>query len=165
MKRKPEIIIMVGNIGAGKSTLVKQFVELGYRVVSKDAIRYMLGGGEYIFDVALERQVDTIAKSALIELTYAGYNVIVDETNTTSLERKDYLHYIRGDYEKTALVFPKISKEESVKRRLQSNHGNTSKEVWEQVWEDKNSSYQVPTKKEGFDTIKEVTLQGVTNEI
>ena len=165
MKRKPEFIIMVGNIGAGKSTLVKEFVELGYRVISKDAIRYMLGGGKYIFDLELERAVDEITKNAVIDLTYRGYNVVIDETNMDSLERGDYLHYIHENknqtYEKTAIVFPRLSKEESVKRRLQSNHGDTPKEVWEGVWEIKNKAYQVPTKEEGFDTIKELEISDV----
>lgn len=144
---------MVGNIGAGKSTLVKEYVDKGYRIISKDAIRYMLGGGQYIFDIALERQVDQIAKNAIIDLTYAGYNVVVDETNMDSLEREDYLHYIRGDYKKIALVLPKLSKEESVRRRLQANHGDTPKEVWEEVWERKNKAFQEPSQEEGFDEI------------
>lgn len=150
---KPEIIIMVGNIGAGKSTVVKQYVDKGYRVISKDAIRYMFGGGKYIFDIALEREVDAAVKNATIGLTYAGYNVIVDETNMTINERKDYLHYIRGEYKKIALVFPKLSKEESVRRRLQANHGDTTKEVWEEVWERKDKAYEKPTQDEGFDSI------------
>lgn len=139
--RNKEIIIMVGNIGAGKSTYVKQYVDRGYRVISKNAIRYMFGGGKYIFDIALEKEVDDAVKNTTIGLTYAGYNVIVDETNMTINERKDYLHYIKEEgtknnpqpYKRIALIFPKLSKEESVCRRLQANHGDTTKKVWEEV--------------------------------
>ena len=36
---------------------------------------------------------------------------------------------------------------------MQSNHGNTPKEVWEAVWEKFNARYQTPTVAEGFDSV------------
>ena len=47
-----KIIVLVGNIGSGKTTWIKKFLKKTkgkYVVVSRDAIRYMMGGGKYIF--------------------------------------------------------------------------------------------------------------------
>lgn len=149
-----ECIILIGNIGAGKSTHVRKLVGEGYRIVSKDAIRYMLGGGEYIFDEKLEEVVHKVAIDTLKYLLDKGYSIAIDETNMSKEKRQEYLnHVIHFRYVRTALLLPKISKEESVRRRLGSNHGDTSKEVWEDVWEIKNNEYEEPTYDEGFHNI------------
>ena len=49
-----QVYSIEGNIGSGKSTLAKEYVKKGYSVISRDAFRYMIGGGKYIFDVELE---------------------------------------------------------------------------------------------------------------
>ena len=44
-----KLIVMVGNIGAGKTTLSRQLVQRGHIIVSKDSIRYMIGSGNYVY--------------------------------------------------------------------------------------------------------------------
>ena len=48
---------------------------------------------------------------------------------------------------------PTLSKQESVNRRFNNNHGDTPKEVWEEVWQRKNDSYEEPTLEEGFNEV------------
>lgn len=160
-----EIQILIGNIGAGKSTYVKRMVDKGYVVISKDALRYMVGGGQYIYDEALEPVIHTMATGILLLLVFSRKNIIIDETNMSITERKDFMQYkYILDYKYTAIVFPKLSKEESVARRLQANHGVTPKEVWEQVWERKNAEYEEPTKEEGFYNIVNLGIDEVKNQ-
>lgn len=149
-----EIQILVGNIGAGKSTFCKQKVKEGYVILSKDDIRYSIGAGDYIFNLEYEPIIHSIAMSMAINFMAIGVNVIIDETNMDKASRYHYLHFATTyGYKKTAIVFKKLSMKESVRRRLQSNHGKTAKAVWEEVWKRKNSAYERPNKKEGFDKI------------
>ena len=47
---KKQVKILVSNIGGGKTTLSKRYVEFGYVVISRDTLRYGIGNGEYIFN-------------------------------------------------------------------------------------------------------------------
>ena len=79
MKNKKEIIVMVGNIGSGKSTFIKKYVDKGYVVVCRDSFRYMIGGGQYIFNLDLEPAIFAIETDALINFMASGVNIVVDE--------------------------------------------------------------------------------------
>ena len=48
------LIILVGNIGSGKSTYAKKYQKKGYIVIARDQLRYAIGGGEYIFNTKYE---------------------------------------------------------------------------------------------------------------
>ena len=67
------------------------------------------------------------------------------------------------DYEVIALVMPYLNKEDSIERRLSNNHGNISKEVWNEVWEKFNVQYDIPILPEGFDKIIDC-FNGKNNE-
>lgn len=152
------LIMLVGNIGSGKTTLVKQLTKRGYIVISRDALRYMVGGGEYLFDVDLEPEIFRIERYALRVLSDLGHNIIIDETNMSLTIRGRHFDCVKDKgYRKIAIVMPKLSKEESVARRMQANHGNGAKEVWGDVWERFDKIYTEPTKEEGFDMIARYT--------
>ncbi len=146
------LIILIGNIGSGKSTHAKKLAAKGYVVVSKDAIRYMLGAGKYIFDMRLEEAIHKATIELVKDLSTKGENIVIDETNMTAASRMPYLEIARG-YRKKAIILPKLSMEEAVIRRLGDNHGNASKEVWEEVFERKDVQYQFPLEEEGFDEV------------
>lgn len=146
-----KLITMVGNIGSGKSTYVKQLVKEGYVVVSKDAIRYMLGAGKYIFNPILEDSIHCSITRLILKLAYNKVNMVIDETNMDRKTRKDCIDIGTSyGYSLEAIVMPKISREESVNRRLKSNHGYTPRAVWEEVFDRKEQAYQEPTIEEGF---------------
>ena len=73
---------MVGNVGSGKTTWIKQYlqnkneIQLTTFVVSKDDIRKMLSGGGYVFDELLEPAIDTWDKHMISTLLNLGKNVI-----------------------------------------------------------------------------------------
>lgn len=149
-----EIQILIGNIGSGKTTYCKQKAKEGYLIISKDDVRYSIGAGKYIFNPNLEHAIDCSIKTKIFWMGFEDVNLIIDETNMDIETRQWYIHNAKlRDAKIIGVVFPKISKNESVKRRLSSNHGNTSKETWEEVWERKNEIYEEPTKDEGFNEI------------
>ena len=151
MKR---LIILVGNIASGKTTLVKDLVKLGYLVLSRDDIRYMLGGGEYIWDTNLEKIIKDIQLSLLRKIVRKKYDVVIDGTNMSMMSREDALAIAnKAGYETIAYVMPKISKKKSVERRLANNHGNTTKKQWEDIWLKFDMWYEEPTHEEGFNKI------------
>ena len=147
-------IMLVGNVGSGKSTLVKELVKNGYVVVCRDSLRYMAGGGSYVFDVDLEPTLFKVEKYALKLLADVGYDIVIDETNMSRYIRNWHFSVLKGrGYNIIALVMPQISKEESIKRRLMDNHGDTDAQVWGDIWDRFNRVYVEPSKDEGFSKI------------
>jgi predicted kinase len=152
--KKQELIMMVGNIGSGKSTLTKQYVEKGYIVISRDSLRYMLGGGKYIFDCCLETHIKKGVILLLQEFLKSGRNIIWDETNMSSKTRKPIILLCKKyNYNISAVIFPILPMKVCVKRRMSCPHGNFTEAVWKRVWTMFDSIYEEPTKKEGFDKI------------
>ena len=150
-----ELQILVGNIGAGKTTYCKQKTREGYVIISKDDIRYSIGAGTYTFNFDYEPAINLIILMMVIDFMAIGVPVIIDETNMNKASRYYYLQFANiYKYKKIAVIFKKLSMKESVARRLNKNHGETTEEVWKEVWERFNFIYEAPTKEEGFDIIE-----------
>ena len=149
-----KLIIPIGNIASGKTTLINDLVKLNYYSISRDALRYMLGSGIYIYDIMFEKIIRDTSISMLRKLVMTNVNIVMDETNVSKSSRETLITIAKKrKYRVIAYVLPKISKKESVKRRLSDPHGDFSKEIWEGVWEKFNSMYEEPTYEEGFDEI------------
>lgn len=124
---------MVGNIASGKTTWIRKFLTTsdgaGFVVLSKDAIRWMLGGGnKYLWSEELERIIDQVLYYMTAEFMRSDSNIIIDETNVDITTRSVYLNCaeIRRlvpknqsyyDYEMTAVVMPTIDVETVIDRR------------------------------------------------
>jgi len=155
-KYESKVIILVGNIGSGKSTYVKSKEE-DYVVISRDKTRYMLGNGNYVFISELEASVWAAEQAIFNNLLDTKINIIIDETNMSDSSRERYIKEARkAGYEISIAVFPKIPMEESIQRRISSNHGEFSKETWEVVWKNFDDKYVEPSFKEDVDYIIQV---------
>ena len=152
---KKELLILIGNIGTGKSTFVKSLVKKGFICVSRDGIRYSLGGGQYIFSALCEQAVKATVKKLALELVKSEVEkIVIDETNMSISSRSYYITLaIAYGYKCVAIVMPQLSMNDCVKRRLSNNHGAFTKEVWQEVWTNFSNRYEKPTLKEGFDKI------------
>lgn len=151
---KPELIILIGNIGSGKTTLCRQKVSEGCVIVSRDDLRYLLGAGKYLYSTDLEKAVKITALSFTEELMKLGKDIVIDETNMNKIIRLPYIELGKKyDYNVTARILPYLTKLESVNRRLQNNHGDTTMETWNEVWEHFSNMYEEPSLEEGFDKI------------
>lgn len=162
---------MVGNIVSGKSTWIKEFLAIEQRnnwiVLSKDDIRRMLGAGNYVWDENIEPIIHTCFIDMLGNFMQRNVNIILDETNMDRETRDVYLDFTekrRGllgyNYETIAVVMPFIPLDKMVGRigyRINKPEwGNFPAEVWGAVWDRKNSKFEMPTKKEGFDEVLEI---------
>jgi len=151
------LILLIGNIASGKSTLSKEYVEKGYSVISRDAIRYMLGAGEYIFNPDLEPTVKAGTCALLTEFLKKGVNIVYDEVNVNIALRFPTIQKAREyGYKVTAVVLPRISKRKSVTRRVKDPHGTSDRSVWNTVWTNFDLMYQLPTTVEGIDEVIEL---------
>ncbi len=149
-----EVVILVGNIGSGKSTIVKKYVEKDYLCICRDSLRYMIGGGKYIFNKATEPFVKHSNLAILEEALQRNFNTIVDEVNYTKRIRSDYIQLAKlYNYKVTVVLFPILSQKECVDRRMTNPHGQPNRHVWENIWEMFNNAYEVPSKEEGIDKI------------
>ncbi len=105
MKIKPKLIIMAGNIGTGKSTLTKKYVEQGYVVASKDMLRYTIGNGKYE-DIIWGTDLSMVYNFMKLKV-----NIVVDGCAITKDIRESYIRYGQlFNYEIIAVELPKLSK-------------------------------------------------------
>lgn len=151
---KQELIIFVGNIGCGKSTIAREYVSKGYVAIARDQLRYAIGEGEYIWDDRYEPIIWATEQFMFKGFCNLGINIVVDEINVSRRMRGRYTQYSKlYGYKVKAIVMPRLSMEESVSRRMKDPHGQEDIKVWEQVWARFDKIYEKPTLEEGFDEI------------
>jgi hypothetical protein len=156
---------MVGNIATGKTSWIKKYLarqQAGSTVViSKDAIRRMIGGGEYIYDESLEPIIHRLTIDMTLRFMTHNKNVIYDETNESIEIRSPWLwltkhkNRIGYDYHTVAAIMPKVEMDVSLNRRMAESPytWGCGRDVWEMVWKRKDGLYQEPKRSEGFDEI------------
>lgn len=165
---KPKLIIMVGNIASGKSTWIRRVLDTNlfnddkYIVVSKDAIRRMIGAGKYVFNEKLEPAIHTSAIDMVANFMRLDINIIIDETNMDKATREILLILttkfrpaLGYEYHTIAAVVPYLERGSSLDRRMAGKElawGHCRK-VWAEVWDRKNTAYEEPKRSEGFDEI------------
>ena len=149
------LIILIGNIASGKSTLAKELDDAGFLVVSSDSIRYMLHPNEYKFKLHEEPIVYAIKIAAIKAIAKQGLSFVVDDAgNVFKRKRKIYVDIARKfGYELIAVHMPHISKKEAVKRRLKNNHGGYDSKKWGEVYDMFKDNLELPTIEEGFNKI------------
>ena len=154
MKKNKEVIILVGNIGSGKSTLTKKFQQKDYIVIARDQIRYAIGGGNYIFDLNYEPIIWEVELYMFTRFLELGINIVVDEVGINKKQRARYILLAKQFKYKVKLIeMPKLTMQEAVNRRMNDTHHQPDRKIWEQVWKKFNRLYEKPTKKEGIDKI------------
>jgi len=154
MEREKQFIMLVGNIGSGKSTLSKQYFEQGYCILSRDALRYMVGSGEYLFDYEVEKAIAFGYLTLMREFMKEGWNIVSDETNVSKKLRDKQLAIAREyGYSCCADILPRLTQMESVSRRMSNPHGQDDESLWNSVWEMFEGMYEEPTLDEGFGVI------------
>ena len=148
---KQRVFILCGLPGSGKSTWAKTMVKnnSNIAVVNKDAIRFMLGGGNYVFNDSLEMAVKYIAIHCLVQMIVFGYNVIIDETNLTRAKRKSWInHIINTEIDCNIDIVWFRETEKNLDNRMQDPRGY-SREKWEEVISNMKKIFEPPDDREG----------------
>lgn len=152
--KEPFVIILVGPPLSGKSTWIRQnFTDIN--VISRDEILMeVYGSRNYTeaFQNVNQKEVDRVLDSRLKEANSSNQNVIIDMTNMTSKRRKQNLNYFSSDFYKLAVIFPRLSDDEYIRRnnkRIQEEN----KDLPMHVIKNMISSYQNIKDDEGFNRV------------
>lgn len=157
---QPEIIILVGLPGSGKSTYIKQLQhKRDYVVLSTDDIfdRFASDAGisyNQAFKTLPYKDAEREMFSDLREALSQKKNIIVDQTNMTIKSRARKLSAVPKGYKKTAVVFSVDDKE--LQRRLDQREREIGKSIPADVIKTMKASFQPPSQAEGFDEIIKV---------
>ena len=156
----PEIIILVGLPGSGKSTYIKQLKsKKNYVVVSTDDIfdRFAADAGinyNQAFKILPYKEAEREMFDSLRAAVTQKKSIIVDQTNTTIKSRARKLGAVTKGYKKIAVVFSVDEKE--LQRRLDQREKEIGKSIPKDVIQSMKTSFQPPSKAEGFDEIIKV---------
>lgn len=150
----PEVILMVGLPGSGKSTYISKYYKDGYVIISSDdLIQEKADELGKTYDDVFSDYIGDASKYANILLDKAikdRKNIIIDKTNMSKKARNRVLSRIPTGYNKTAIVFNVDT--EVLLNRITTRNKN-GKTISINVLFDMERNYEEPTISEGFDKI------------
>lgn len=148
-----ELIMMIGNIGCGKSLIARKFAINGYVVVNMDSIIKMVAGGEYSHYDPNKKKVYQATEIAMISAALkSGISVVIDRTNMSRKKRSPYIELAKQfdvpitGYDWGPGTF------QALKRRLSDPLG-IPEDQWISVYRAFQDSYETPLLSEGFQEI------------
>ncbi len=148
-----ELIMLVGNIGCGKSFLAKKLAKKGAMIVNSDSLLRAVHGGEYLYYSEMKDFYHNIEETILVDALRRSKTVVVDRTNISIEERKRFI-FLADKYEATSIAYDfGPGQEEHLIRRLREPQGLPER-VWRNVFNVINSKYEKPTIEEGFAEIR-----------
>ena len=153
-----ELIILVGNIGCGKSRNTMQWArqqtDNGWVVVNMDSIQQMIGAGDYnLYDNEKKPIYRAVEEKTITEALERGFSVVVDRTNMDRKRRKRVIDIgKRYHWVKIRCIDWGPGTNGNLQTRLDEARGIPS-ERWVEVFKYMQESYNKPEEEEGFDFI------------
>ena len=136
-----KLILLIGNVGTGKSTWVKNLKQRENRKIFVcDSIEPCPNGEDVIHSLMMSLQ--------------RGMTVIIDGNNITKKDREMYFQIAGKNTPAIAIDFG-IGNEQTIKNRIESNTNKSSTE-WTNIHLQKQQIYQFPDYAEGFTKIYKV---------
>lgn len=148
-----EIVIMIGNIGTGKSTRALELAHKGYVIINADAITTMIGGGDYTLYDIKKKLIYKDAEYHIANISLQNnFSVVIDNTNMSKKTRARWVELgIKHEAYIVACNYG-IGSKSSLNRRLKEPKG-ISKEQWISVHDKFQKEYDPPEFSEGFNII------------
>jgi predicted kinase len=150
----PYFVVLIGLPCSGKTTFTESIKD--HIVLSSDEVIEGIGlhVGKSYSEVwkDIKDPATKIVEAQIPLLTYQKANVVIDKTNLTKKSRAKTLELIKNkkDYRKIAVYFE--VPDEILDARLQERN-KTGKVISPEIMKKMKSSYQIPTKDEGFHEI------------
>jgi predicted kinase len=152
-----EVVLLMGNIGCGKTTLAKKYVEQGFLAIDQDFLREMFGAGKYIYTPETEAIIMQLSRQLLLELLNTDKNIVIDGCFVSRQKRQEILDTIHihssVPTHTKLIVLPRCPREVCIARRMKNPRG-FSKKVWMSVWKKFNDKWDKPGMDEDFDYIE-----------
>ena len=150
------LIVLVGMIASGKSTLAKKLASEGAVIVNDDAIVTAVHGGDYTL---YERRLKPLYKSIENHITTTGIAlgrcVVVDRgVNVSRSARARWVALARSlDIPSIAVCFPNEGAHVHAERRHTHDARGCSFESWLEVAKRHEADFSIPTLDEGFNRV------------
>ena len=90
-----EIIMMIGNIGTGKTTVSKNYAEKGYMIWNSDTVGYMLTLSNERYNQKYFMIKDLEFEFIIKAMEY-NINFVIDKTNISQEKRQLEIDYIKS---------------------------------------------------------------------
>lgn len=153
---KSKVILLVGPPLSGKDTYLNTIGKTDFVTISRDDIVMSLhADNDYTeaFRTVDQKLVDKILNQQITDAIKKKKNVVINMTNLTLKSRNKHLcKFPDSQYEKIAVVFPKLSMEE-YEYRNNERKKETNKFIPLEVIKDMVDKWEEVTKEEGFETI------------
>lgn len=145
-----EIVVLIGNIGSGKSTLSSEYQKKEYVIISRDRLRYAIGGGIYLFDENYENIIKNTELVMFMGFLEKNINVVIDNGGCLKKDtRKIYIEIGKKyDYYIKYVVLPQFTMEQCIDQRMKNPHGVFDRKFWEEAWKKLDEIYSPPSLEE-----------------
>lgn len=151
----PTVLLFIGPICSGKSTLAKEAAKKGLIVINDDAVVMACHAGVYsLYSKKLKPLYKSIEMSMLATALSMGRSVVIDRPNMGAASRARFVATAKAfDARLTAVLFPNAGPEVHAAKRFLSDARGLPIEHWVAAARRHQSMWNPPTREEGFDLI------------